>query len=74
MSVKDKKSDVFNYFKVKREFLAKSHIISSEQRVFKHIFAFVLMQISACLKEHTREAIHYVFCALCMVCPSSAVG
>jgi len=45
-----------------------------EQRAFKHIFAFVLMQMCAHFKEHMREAIDYVFCALCMVCPGSAVS
>jgi len=43
-----------------------------EQRAFKHIFAFVLMQMCACLKEHMR--VDYVFCALCMVCPGRAVS
>ena len=43
-----------------------------EQRAFKHIFTFVLMQMCACLKEHMR--FDYVFCALCMVCPGSAVS
>ena len=43
-----------------------------EQRDFEHIFAFVLMQMCACLKEHMR--FDYVFCALCMVCPGSAVS
>jgi len=38
-----------------------------EQQAFKHIFAFVLMQMCACLKEHMREVIYYVICALCMV-------
>jgi len=42
-----------------------------EQRAFEHIFAFVLMQKCACLKEHMT--VHYVFCALCMVYPGSAV-
>jgi len=32
------------------------------------------MQICACLKEHMREVIDYVFFALCMVCPGSAVS
>jgi len=43
-------------------------------KAFKHIFAFVLMQMFACLKEYMRELIDYVFCALCMVCPGSAVS
>jgi len=43
-----------------------------EQRAFKHIFAFVLMQMCACLKEHMR--VDYVFCVLCMVFPGSAVS
>jgi len=43
-----------------------------EQRAFKHIFAFALMQMCACLKEHLT--VHYVFCALCMVYPVSAVS
>ena len=43
-----------------------------EQMAFKHIFVFVLMQMCACLKEHMR--VEYVFCALCMVCPGSAVS
>jgi len=38
---------------------------------FKHIFAFVLMPMCACLKERMR--IDYVFCALFMVFPGSAV-
>jgi len=33
-----------------------------EQRASKHIVAFVLMQMRACLKEHMR--VDYVFCAL----------
>jgi len=41
-----------------------------EQRAFKHIFAFVLLQMCACLKEQMR--VNCVFCALCMVCPGSA--
>jgi len=45
-----------------------------EQRTFKHIFAFVLMQMHACLKEHMRKVIDNVFCTLCMVFPSSAVS
>jgi len=32
------------------------------------------MQMCACLKEHMREVIDYVFCTLCMVCPGSAVS
>jgi len=28
-----------------------------EQKVLKHIFAVVLMQICACLKKHMREAV-----------------
>jgi len=43
-----------------------------EQRVFKHIFAFVLMQMRACLKKHMK--VDCVFCAYCMVCPDSAVS
>jgi len=31
------------------------------------------MQMSACLKEHMRGVINYVFCAPCMVCWSIAV-
>ena len=45
-----------------------------EQRVFKHTFAFALMQMCACLKQHMRKVNDYVFCALCMVCPGSAVS
>jgi len=40
--------------------------------LLKHIFAYVLMQMCAFLKEHMR--VDYVFCALCMVCPGSAVS
>ena len=36
-----------------------------EQRAFKHYFAFVLMQMCACLKEHMGEVIDYVFTVLC---------
>ena len=43
-----------------------------EQRDFKHIFAFVLMQMCACLKEHMR--VDDVFRALCMVSPGCAVS
>jgi len=39
---------------------------------FKHTFAFVLKQMCTCLKEHM--GVDYVFCALGMVCPGSAVG
>ena len=38
----------------------------------KHISAFVLMQVCACLKDHMR--VDYVFCALCMVCPAALFG
>jgi len=44
-----------------------------EQRAFKHIFPRVLMQMCAFFKERTRGVIDYVFCALCMFCPGSAV-
>jgi len=37
-------------------------------------FVFALMQRWACLKEHVSEVIDFVFCALCMVCPDSAVS
>jgi len=30
------------------------------------------MQMCAGLKEHMREVIDYVFCALCMICRGSA--
>jgi len=43
-----------------------------EQRAFKRIFVFVLMQMCASLKDHMR--VDYVFSALCMVCPGSAVS
>jgi len=63
MSAKDKKSDVFSYFKnVKCEYLARSlfwkrtkkfffqqNYCFFEQRAFKHIFASVWMQMCACL-------------------------
>jgi len=32
------------------------------------------MQICARLKEDMREVIGYVFCALCVVCPGSALS
>jgi len=32
------------------------------------------MQMFACLKEHMGEVIDYVFCALYMICPGSAVS
>ena len=74
MSAKDKKSEVFSYFKkVKDEFLAEI-ILFLNKGVLNHIFAFVLMQMCACLKEHMREAIDYVFCALCVVCSGSTVS
>ena len=41
-----------------------------EQRAFKHIFAFVLMQMCVCLKEHMRVD----FCALDIVCLGSTVS
>jgi len=47
-------------------------ILIFEQRAFKHFFAFVLMQMCACWKEHMT--VHCVFCALCMVYPGSAVS
>ena len=69
MSVKDNKSEVFSYVKkVKCEFLARSHTFSLNKWLFEHSFAFVLMQMCACLKEHMRKVIDYVFCALCIVC------
>jgi len=34
----------------------------------------MLTKNCACLIEHVREVIDYVFCALCMVCPGSAVS
>jgi len=47
MSAKDKKSDVFRYFKkAKGKFLARSHTISSNKG-YKHILPFVLMQMCA---------------------------
>ena len=74
MSAKDKNSEVFNCFKkVKGEFRAGSHTTSLNKGLL-HTFAFVLMQMSACQKEHMREVIDYVFRALCMVCPGSAVS
>jgi len=36
--------------------------------------AFVLMQRCACLKEHVRDIICCVFCALCLICPGSVVS
>jgi len=45
MSAKDKKSEVF-----KSNVIILSYYFF-EQRAFKHIFAFVLMQMCACLKE-----------------------
>jgi len=72
MSAKDKKSDVFSYFKkLKCEFIARSNTFYSNKGLLKHS-AFVLMQICACLKEHMT--VHCVFCALCMVYPGSAVA
>jgi len=50
MSAKDKKSEVFSYFKkAKGDFLAnaRSHAISSNKGLCKHILAFVLMQMCA---------------------------
>ena len=32
------------------------------------------MQTYECLKEHMKEVINYVFCALCMFCSGSAVS
>jgi len=43
-----------------------------EQRAFEHFFAFALMKMCACLKEHMT--VHCVLCALCMVYPGSAVN
>jgi len=34
----------------------------------------MFMPMCACLNEHMKEVIDYVFCALCMVCPGSAVS
>jgi len=45
-----------------------------QQRGVKHIFAFVLMTMRECLKEHMREVMDYVFCALCLVCPGRAAS
>jgi len=58
--------------KVIGEFLTRYHTISLKKGVSRHIFAFVLMQMCAGLKEHIREVIDYVFCAFCMVCLGSA--
>jgi len=75
MSAKDRKSEIFSHLKkVKGEFLTRNHAISLRKRASRHNFAFVLMQMCAGLKEHTREAIDYAFCALCMVCLGSAVS
>jgi len=75
MSAKDGKSEFFSYLKkVKGELLTRNHTISLKKRASRHIFAFVLMQMCAGLKEHMREVIDYVFCALCMVCQGSAVS
>jgi len=41
---------------------------------FKHIFAFMLMHMCACLKERTREVIGHLLCPLCMVCQGSVVS
>jgi len=38
------------------------------------MLAFVLLQTCGCLKEHMREVITYVFCALYIVFPGSAVS
>ena len=39
--------------KNKEVYFKENHYLF-EQRAFKHIFAFVLMQMFACLKEHMR--------------------
>jgi len=75
MNSNDKKSEVFSYFEnVKGECLARSNIISLKKGLFKQIFAFVLMKMCSCLKEHISEVIDCVFCALCMACSGSAVS
>jgi len=58
--------------KIIGEFLTRNHTISLKIGVSGHIFAFLLMQMCAGLKEHMREIIDYVFCAHCMVCQGSA--
>jgi len=58
--------------KVIGEFLTRNNTISLKKGVSRHIFAFVLMQMCADLKEHMRRVIDCVFCALCMVCQGSA--
>ena len=45
--------------KLNVNFLAGSHTIFLNKRVFKHIFAFLLMQMRACYKEQMREVIDY---------------
>jgi len=32
------------------------------------------MQMCACWKEDVREVVDYAFCALCLVCPGTAVS
>jgi len=45
MIVKDKKSEVSSYFeKAEGQYLARSHTLN---KAFKHIFAFVLVQMCA---------------------------
>ena len=75
MKVKDKKSEIFSQIReVEGEFLAGSHTTFLNKELFKHIFALLLMQMCACLKEHMREIIDYMFCTLCKVCPGSTVS
>jgi len=72
MSANDIKSDVFSHlYKVKCEFLARSHTFYSNKGL-SNTFAFVLMQMCACLKEHMT--VHYMLHALCMVYLGSAVS
>jgi len=73
MSAKDQKSEVFSCIKkVKCEFLARSHTDSFKKRLLNTSTCHFLKQMCACQKKHIR--VDCVFCALCMVCPGSAVS
>ena len=72
MSAKDKKSEVFSYFKkVKCEFLARKVILFLWTKGFEtHIR--ICVNANVCMLERTRGS--RLLCALYMLCPGSAVS
>jgi len=64
MSAIDKKSDVFNFSETQTRISCWKSYYFFEQRAFKRFLSFVLMQMCARYKEHTREVIDCVLRSL----------